>query len=318
METKQKTALITGGAGYLGSHLSKVLHNAGWKVVIYDKKFPTHFYWEESILGDILDYDLLTGVFENNEIDVVYHLAGRIEVSEGEKDPTEFWRVNVGGTTNVIHACKSYKVNKLIFSSTAGVYFSTNISISEDECTTDNHVYGNTKLACERAIQDSGLHYVIFRYFNLAGADPETEMGEDHVPETHLIPAILQNLNNFYVYGNDYNTFDGTCIRDYVHVSDVADAHLNAFKYLEKGNDSTIMNLGYGAGYSVMEIIQTIEMVTGKKVKYNIAPRRHGDPESLVADINLAKKQINFRPKYDISEIVKTCYEWEKKNKRCG
>lgn len=268
------------------------------------------------IVGDILDYPFLSGVFEVNEIDIVYHLAGRIEVSEGQKNPDEFWRVNVGGTTNVISACKENHVDKIVFSSTAGVYSPQNFPISEKDKTTNNHVYGNTKISCESAIKDSGLSYVIFRYFNLAGADPALEMGEDHEPETHLIPSILQNLNNFSIYGKDYDTFDGTCIRDYVHVSDVADAHLKTYEYLNNGNKSIILNLGWGAGYSVLEIIQTVEKVTCKKVKYNFLARRAGDPSCLVADCTLAKKLSIFSPKYDISEIVKTAYEWEKKNKR--
>ena len=160
----------------------------------------------------------------------------------------------------------------------------------------------------------SGLNYVIFRYFNLTGADPDGEFGEAHEPETHLIPRLIQNLNNFQLNGTDYNTPDGTCIRDYVHVTDVAEAHVNAAKYLLEGKESITMNLGTGRGHSILEMIQTLESVTGKKVNYTVNPRRSGDADSLVADINIAKKVLNYSPKYDIIDIIKTAYEWHNGN----
>ena len=307
-----RTALITGGSGYLGSHLSKKLKQQGWKVIILDIKEPTHSYVDAFYCGDIRRKYFLESIFQNHFVDVVFHLAGRIEVGESVKYPTEFWDVNVGGTVNVLNVMKNYGVNKIIFSSTAGVYWAGAIQIPEDECTTSNNPYSNSKMSCEYAIEDSGLNYVIFRYFNLAGADPDGEMGESNEPETHLIPRILQNLNTVEVYGNDYDTPDGTCIRDYVHVCDVVDAHLEAVKYLDNSGESGIFNLGSGVGYSVLDVIKTVEKISSKKVKYNIVPRRKGDPNHLVADITKAKTILNFNPKHDISSIIKSAYEWEK------
>lgn len=314
MEIKTRTALITGGSGYLGSFLSKKLKKEGWRVVVYDKKPPEHTYFDSLIVDDILNREMVNTVFSEENIDVVFHLAGRIEVGESEKNPTEFWEVNVGGTLIVLNAMKKHGVNKIIFSSTAGVYFSSGIMIPEDEATTNNSVYSNTKLSCEYAIEDSGLNFVIFRYFNLAGA--EDDLGENHEPETHLIPRILQNLNSFQIYGNDYDTPDGTCIRDYVHVSDVVKAHIEAVKYLDDNKENVIVNLGSGQGYSVLEIIDIIEKEIGLKVNYQIAPRREGDPSRLVADITLAKELLNYEPQHKIDSIIKSAYEWEKKRFR--
>jgi UDP-glucose 4-epimerase len=311
METKIRTALVTGGAGYLGSILSKYLKQTGWRVVIYDKKPPKHPYVDCVVVDDILNREMVNTVFSQEKIDVVFHLAARIEVGESEKHPTEFWEVNVGGTVIVLNAMKRHGVNKIIFSSTAGVYFSSSILIPEDEATINNSVYSNTKLACENAIIDSGMDFVIFRYFNLAGADDD--LGEDHDPETHLIPKILQNLNNFEIYGDEYDTPDGTCIRDYVHVLDVVEAHLKAVKYLDDKNESIILNLGTGRGYSVLEVIDVVEKVTGQKVAYSFVDKREGDPKHLVANINLAKELINYEPQYKIDTIIKSAYEWEKK-----
>ena len=263
------------------------------------------------VVDDILNREMVNTVFSQEKIDVVFHLAARIEVGESEKHPTEFWEVNVGGTVIVLNAMKKHGVNKIIFSSTAGVYFSSSILIPEDEATINNSVYSNTKLACENAIIDSGMDFVIFRYFNLAGADED--LGEDHDPETHLIPKILQNLNNFEIYGDDYDTPDGTCIRDYVHVLDVVEAHLKAVKYLDDKNESIILNLGTGRGYSVLEVIDVVEKVTGQKVAYSFVEKREGDPKHLVANINLAKELINYEPQYKIDTIIKSAYEWEKK-----
>lgn len=251
----------------------------------------------------------MDAVFYNYKFDAVFHLAGRIEVGESVKNPTEFWEQNVGSTVRVINAMKRHGSNRLFFPSTAGVYWAGSFDLSEEDLIRNNNPYANTKLACEHAIEDSGLDYTIFRYFNLAGASADGDIGEVHYPETHLIPRILQNLNNFVVNGDDYDTTDGTCVRDYVHVEDIVDAHISAF---EKGVTGTI-NLGSGVGYSIKDIINTVEKVSGKKVKYTIASRREGDPSRLVADITKAKKLLNYYPKHDISSIVKSAYEWEKK-----
>ena len=305
-----RTALITGGAGYLGSHLSKALKKAGWRTFVYVKVKPTHNYADVCEVADIRDKKSLENVFRKVKFDTVFHLAGRIEVGKSFEEPTEFWEVNTGGTVILLNLMKKYNVKKIVYSSTAGVYLSGGIQIPERECTTSNHVYGNTKLAAEYAIEDSGLKYIIFRYFNLAGADEDGEMGEDHEPETHLIPQILRNLNNFKVFGNDYSTNDGTCIRDYVHVADVADAHILAANYLDGNNSSEIVNLGTGKGYSILDIISLIESHLKVKVNYTIVPRREGDPDSLVANVNFASKLLNFKCRYDIIDIIKTAYKW--------
>ena len=280
----------------------------GWDVILYDIKPPLHTYCDTIIIDDILNRNMVQTVFQNNKIDVVFHLAGRIEVGLSFEEPTKFWEVNVGGTLIVLDAMKNHGCDTIFFSSTAGVYFCGRIPVDEDECTIDNSVYSNTKLCCERAIEDSGLNYVIFRYFNLAGADDE--LGENHEPETHLIPLILGNLNNVTINGDDYSTPDGTCVRDYVHVLDVVDAHIEALNLEEK---NILVNLGSGVGYSNLEVVQTIEKITGEKVNYKIGPRREGDPDFLVANINLAKKLLNYEPKHDIESIIKTAYAWQKK-----
>lgn len=309
---ENKTALITGGSGYLGSHLSKALKKSGWRTFVYDIKEPKHNYADMCEVADIRDRNALENVFRRVKFDTVFHLAGRIEVGESYKEPTEFWEVNTAGTAILLNCMKKYNVNNIVYSSTAGVYLSGGRTIPETECTTNNHVYGNTKQASEYAIEDSGLNYVIFRYFNLAGADEDSEMGEDHEPETHLIPKILRNLNNFEIFGDDYPTPDGTCIRDYVHVSDVAEAHILASEYLNKGNKSQIINLGTGKGHSILEIISLIESQLNLKVNYTVLPRRKGDPDSLVANSNLAKEVLHFECKRDIIDIIKTAYNWHR------
>ena len=212
---------------------------------------------------------------------------------------------------------KFWGVQNIVYSSTAGVYESKKDAIKEDDKVNPmNNPYAASKYSAELAIRLSGVNYVIFRYFNLAGADPENEMGECHEPETHLIPRILQNLNNFTINGNNYDTPDGTCIRDYVHVTDIAEAHSDAGKYLLNGGKSTVMNLGTGQGLSILQVINELEKVTGKKVNYTVQPRRSGDADSLIADISLAREVLNYRPKYDIMTILETAYKWQTSNEK--
>lgn len=310
-----KTALITGVSGYLGSHLSKELKKSGFKVVGLDIKHTRSRYVDIYHLADVCKEDQLNEIFSRVKIDIVFHLAGRIEVGESVENPTEFYHVNVGGTCQLLNVMKKHGVNNIVYSSTAAVYKTKDTPLVEtDETTVFNSPYGGTKLCAEYAIRQSGLNYIIFRYFNLAGADEELEFGENHVPETHLIPKIYQNLNNFKIYGNDYPTLDGTCIRDYVHVSDVAEAHLLAADYLLENKKSTILNLGTNTGYSVKEIVHLIEDIIGKEVECEVYPKRPGDPPKLTADISLASKVLNYRPKRDIIKILKTAYDWQNKN----
>jgi UDP-glucose 4-epimerase len=313
MEFKNKNVLVTGGSGYLGSHLCKQLLKNRYKVHIYDNKKPYHDYYTEYHYGDIKDIIKLDQTFDKvGDWDFIFHLAARIEVGESEKNPIDFWTTNVGGTINVLETMKKYNCKKIIFSSTAGVYWPSEMPIKETECIVNNSVYSSTKQASEMAIKDSGFKYVIFRYFNLAGADPDGELGELHNPETHLIPTIFQKLNNFNINGNDYNTRDGTCIRDFVHVNDVVDAHLLAMKYLDEDNQSNCFNLGIGKGYSVLDIVKRIESLLDIKIDYKLADRRKGDPDSLVADVSLVKKVLGFDPKHNIDSILKSAYDWHK------
>jgi UDP-glucose 4-epimerase len=311
-----KTALITGASGYLGSHLAKTLKKSGWKVVGLDIKHTDNKYLDFFQPADVRNADDLHYLFDRIDIDTVFHLAGRIEVGESVKYPQLFFDHNTNGTNVLLDVMKFFGVKNIIYSSTAGVYKSKYMPLDEcAEIEPMNNPYAASKFAAELEIRHSSLNYVIFRYFNLAGADPELEMGECHNPETHLIPRILQNLNSFTIYGKDYDTPDGTCIRDYVHVSDVAEAHLLAADYLSK-NPSRIFNLGTGIGYSVQDIVNLIGKLTDEKITYSFGDRRPGDPPFLVADIKYASEVLQYRPKHDIVSIIKTAYEWQTKYDR--
>lgn len=311
IQLKRKRVLVTGGSGYLGGHICKQLLKNRYEVHIFDRKKPYHDYYTKFHIGDIRDQSKLYDIFcVGSSFDFVIHLASRIEVGESQKDPTEFWSINVGGTINLIHTMKQFECNKIIFSSTAAVYLPSEFPMSESQPINKNSVYGNTKYVCEMAIQDSGLHHVIFRYFNLAGADPEGDLGELHNPETHLIPILIRKKEDFTILGNNFNTKDGTAVRDYVHVSDVADAHILAMQYLLNGNKSECFNMGSGEGHSILDIIHKVEKVLGLDVNYKFGERRDGDPDCLVADINLVKEVLGFKPKHDIDSIIKTAYNW--------
>lgn len=307
-----KTALITGVSGYLGSHLAKALKKSGWKVVGIDTKHTDNQYIDLFHPCDVRDGESLHLLFDKVNIDTVFHLAGRIEVGESVKYPQTFFDNNTHGTNVLLDVMKFWGVKKIVYSSTAGLYKSKDTEISEtDELNPMNNPYAASKYSAELEIRLSEMNYVIFRYFNLAGADPDNEMGECHEPETHLIPRILQNLNNFTIYGNDYDTPDGTCVRDYVHVSDVADAHVLAAEHLMNNNHSQILNLGTGRGYSVQDIVNLVKKITGQEVKYRYESRRAGDPPFLFADVSLAEKVLTYRPKHDIVSIIRTAYNWQ-------
>lgn len=312
-----RKALVTGGSGYLGSHLSKALKKAGYYTICFDIKTPQNdLYWDVYYSGDIRSTQDLSRVFTNWKPDIVFHLAGRIEVGESVEHPEEFWEVNVGGTCNLLRTMRNFDVCDIVYSSTAGVYDSQFTSLSEKDEVRNNNPYANSKYAAECAIRDAKVNHIIFRFFNLAGADPDGEMGEMHEPETHLIPLIFKSLNNeeFVIYGNDYNTIDGTCIRDYVHVSDVADAHILADIYLQKHytNQPSLFNLGVGRGHTVIEVIQAAEKELNITVPYKIGKKREGDPLRLVANADFAKRYLNFHPKHDLNSILRTAYQWHK------
>jgi len=311
-----RKALVTGGSGYLGSHLAKALKKAGYYTVCFDIKTPqTDLYWDVYSPGDIRSYQDLNRVFVNWTPDVVFHLAGRIEVGESVLHPEEFWDINVAGTCNLLNTMKKFGVSNIVYSSTAGLYRPQFTTLSEKAEVGSNNPYANSKYAAECAIRDSSMNHIIFRFFNLSGADPDGEMGELHEPETHLIPLMFKSLNNtekFIVNGNSYNTIDGTCIRDYVHVSDVADAHVLADNYLQTKykNQPTLFNLGLGKGYTIFEVMNIAQSELDIQIIYEIGKKRKGDPTRLVANIDLAKEYLNFKPKHDLKSILKTAYNW--------
>ena len=315
---RPKKALVTGGSGYLGSHVCKLLKQHGWKVHVLDVREPDHKYFDFLHLNDVCDFESLKKVFWfHQHFDVVFHFAGKIEVGESVEKPTYYFRHNVSGTCNLLNVMQLFGCENIIYSSTAGLYKSKDTPLLEDdELCPDNNPYAGSKYVSEIAIRQSQLNYIIFRYFNLAGADQEGDIGENHYPETHLIPKILQNLNNFEIYGKDYETEDGTCIRDFVHVSDVAEAHIKAANHLLEGKKSYVMNLGTGIGYSVSEIVETVEKVTNEKITTKVLPRRPGDPPKLVSNIELSKKILDYQPKHDITSIIKTAYHWEKHGRK--
>lgn len=316
-----RTAFVTGGAGYLGSHLAKALKQAGYYTFCFDIKYPADKkYWDNYTYGDVRNRDDLLDAFNHLRLafdkipDVVFHLAGLIEVGESVKNPIDFWQTNVGGTCTLLSVMESFHVNNIVYSSTAGLYRPQFTSLSEKAEIGSNNPYANSKYAAECAIRDSKMNHVIFRFFNLAGADPDGEMGESHEPETHLIPRMFESLNNddFYIYGNDYNTTDGTCIRDYVHVSDVAAAHILADEYMQTPytNQPRTFNLGTGKGHSVLEVIQTAVTELDIPINYLFKPRRDGDPSRLVANCDAAKRYLNFKPKHNLKSILRTAYNW--------
>ncbi|BCS81587.1 UDP-glucose 4-epimerase GalE [Anaerocellum diazotrophicum] len=315
--------LVTGGAGYIGSHMVWLLIEKGYDVVVIDNLEKGH---KKAVLGgkfyngDLKDKEFLEKVFAENDISAVIHFAASSLVGESVQNPIKYYYNNVYGTLNLVDTMIKHNVKKLVFSSTAAVYGEPeNIPILEEDKTQPTNPYGETKLAIEKMLKwmdiAYGLKFVSLRYFNVAGSHPDGIIGEDHNPETHLIPIVLQTAlgirEKVIVYGNDYNTKDGTCIRDYIHVVDLCDAHLKAMEYLEKNNKSEIFNLGNGMGFSVMEVIEKASEVVGKKIPYEIGPRRAGDPSILVASSQKAQKLLGWQQKYNSLEtIISTAWKW--------
>jgi UDP-glucose 4-epimerase len=317
--------LVTGGAGYIGSHTVAELIANHEEVIIVDNLYQGH---KEAVLGgklyvgDIRDKEFLDQVFKENTIDAVIHFAANSLVGESMKDPAKYYHNNVYGTLCLLEKMNEYGVNKIVFSSTAATYGEPeNVPILETDRTFPTNTYGETKLAMEKMMKwfdtAHGVKYVSLRYFNACGAHESGEIGEDHNPETHLIPLILQvplgKRPHISVFGEDYPTPDGTCIRDYLHVSDLADAHLLAVKHLRVGGDSSVYNLGNGKGFSVKEVIDTARKVTGHPIPVSIEGRRAGDPASLVASSEKVKQELGWTPKRDSLEyIIETAWKWHK------
>jgi len=319
--------LVTGGAGYIGSHANKELNSAGYETVVLDNMSYGHedfLKWGVLEKVDLADLESLRNVFQKYEIDAVMHFAAFTYVGESVEDPQKYYLNNLRNTLNLLQVMNEFKVRKLVFSSTCATYGNPQeIPITETHPQNPISPYGKGKFMVEKVLEDYsaayGLCYVSLRYFNAAGADPEGDIGERHNPETHLIPLILDaaigKRDDIKIFGTDYSTPDGTCIRDYIHVTDLADAHIKALKYLENGGKSEVFNLGNGNGFSVREVIEEARKVTGKKIKATETGRRPGDPPILVGSSDKARKILKWKPKYDdLSKIISTAWEWHKKD----
>lgn len=320
------TVLVTGGAGYVGSHCCKAFARAGWTVVTYDnlsRGWREFVQWGDLIEGDIMDPAGLKAAMEAVRPDAVAHFAAFAYVGESVSDPGLYYRNNTLGTLNILDAMVEAGIDKLIFSSTCATY-GVPETVPMDEAIPQNPInpYGWSKLFVEKILDDydraHGLKSVKLRYFNAAGADFDVETGERHEPETHLIPLALQGqLKDGFeltVFGDDFDTRDGTCVRDYIHVMDLADAHLRALDYLQDGHPSNVFNLGTGTGTTVMEIVEAVERVSGAPVRRKVGPRREGDPPALVASARKALEVLGWEPKHsDIDTIIQTAWAWHQK-----
>jgi UDP-glucose 4-epimerase len=320
------TILITGGAGYIGSHVCKELLRQGHQPIVYDnlqsghRKAAQHARFIE---GDLADSRKLRGTFQSFSIDAVMHFAADCQVGESVENPLKYFNNNVKNSLQLAEMMMEFNIRKLIFSSSAAVYGEPKkIPILEEHPCLPVNPYGETKWIFEKVLQRlheaKKLDYISLRYFNAAGADPEGELGEDHSPETHLIPICLKAVltgNSIPIYGTDYDTSDGTCIRDYIHVTDLALAHILALQKLEQGRSSGIYNLGNGNGYSVKEVVDAIRKATKKKVPMVESPRRPGDPPRLVASSFKIRNELGWTPTYpDLEIIVETAWRWHRKH----
>lgn len=323
--------LVTGGAGYIGSHCVMALLENNNDVVIFDNLSTGHIETVQTLQkygnvefqqGDLTNFDDINSVFKKFNIEKVVHFAAFSQVGESVVNPQKYYINNVCGTINLLRAMLENKVKKIVFSSTAATYGEP-VYIPIDEKHPQNPInpYGQSKLMIEKIMDDYdkayGLKSVRLRYFNVAGADLKSRIGEWHDPETHLIPNILKSTFNngktFQMFGDDYDTKDGTCVRDYINVEDLAQAHLLALKYLDEGGATNYFNLGTNDGNTVKEVFAACEKVTQKDIPVEMRPRRAGDPASLVADNNKAKENLNWNPKHTLEESIQSAYSWEEK-----
>ncbi len=319
--------LITGGAGYIGSHMVKTLGEmGGHDIIVYDNLSTGHrelVLYGNLVEGDLADSKTLDTLFKNEQFDAVLHFAAHIVVPESIANPIKYYRNNFSNALNLINACVTHNVNKFIFSSTAAVYgIAENNPLTEASPLLPINPYGGSKAMVEQALKDvsiaSDMRYVSLRYFNVAGADREARIGQKYKEPTHLITLALRTALGqrefLEIFGTDYTTPDGTCIRDYIHVDDLIDAHVLALDYLSSNNQSDIFNCGYGTGFSVKEVVEKIKKVTGVDFTAKEVGRRPGDPPALVADSSKIKKELGWKPRFDsLDYIIKTAWEWEKK-----
>jgi len=315
--------LVTGGAGYIGSHTCKALHRAGFDPISYDNLGRGNVEavkWGPLEVGDLTDTAHLRETFARYRPQAVIHFAAFAYVGESSADPALYYQNNVGGTAALLDVMRESSISKIVFSSTCAVYgVPSIIPIAEESPMAPLNPYGATKMICERMLRDCALafplSFIALRYFNAAGADPDGEIGECHVPETHAIPLLLNaaagESSAFTIYGHDYATADGTCVRDYIHVADLADAHVKASRALLEGAESTAFNLGTGRGWSVRELVRTVREVTGCDVPIVVGGRRPGDPPALVADAARVRHRLEWQPQYgDLSTQVRHAWAW--------
>jgi UDP-arabinose 4-epimerase len=321
-----KHVLVTGGAGYIGSHACKALAAAGYVPVSFDNLVYGHEWavrWGPFEKGDVLDRVALDAVIEKYRPVAVMHFAAFAYVGESVENPGKYYRNNVVGSLNLLEAMRDHGVDKFIFSSTCATYgVPSVVPIPETHPQSPINPYGASKLMIEQMLRDfdaaHGLRSISLRYFNAAGADPDGETGESHDPETHLIPLVLDAVAGLrpeiVVYGDDYGTPDGTCIRDYIHVTDLADAHVLALAALEAGAKTTAYNLGNGRGFSVKEVIDTARQVTGREILVRMGSRRPGDPPRLVGDATRIRQELGWRPQHaDLADMIGTAWKWHQR-----
>lgn len=319
--------LVVGGAGYIGSHFVKLALEEQHEVIVIDNLATGHrnavSKQADFHQGDLRDKEFMSTIFVNNKIDAVIHFAASSLVGESMKDPLKYFDNNVYGTIVLLQMMAKYGVKKIVFSSSAATYGSHEVMpITEEFQTVPTNPYGETKLMMEQIMKWADvahdIKYVSLRYFNVAGASSDATIGEDHNPETHLIPIVLQvplqKRDFITIFGSDYNTFDGTCIRDYIHVEDLAEAHIKALEYLEKRNPSDIFNLGSESGYSNLQIVETAREVTSHPLPMKLGDRRPGDPDKLVAAYQKAERILGWKPKKDITEIIRTAWAYHQKH----
>jgi UDP-glucose 4-epimerase len=323
------TILVTGGAGYIGSHAVLALQDAGYEVVILDNLVYGHRELVETVLkvelieGDIANRTLLDQIFQSREIAAVMHFAAYAYVGESVSQPAKYYRNNVVGTLTLLEAMCDAGIKNFVFSSTCATYgVPEQIPVVENQRQQPINPYGMTKLMVEHILDDFdhayGLKSVRFRYFNAAGADPEGRLGEDHSPETHILPLVLLTAmgkrDSISIYGTDYDTPDGTCIRDYIHVSDLAQAHVLGLEYLLKGGNTDVFNLGNGQGFSIRKVIEAARVVTGRPIPVTLADRRPGDPPVLVGSGEKAQRILGWQPEYaDLKTILAHAWQWHQK-----
>ena len=318
--------LIVGGAGYIGSHMNKILNQRGIETLVLDNLVYGHHEavkWGKFVEGDLANVSLLDRIFIEYPIEAVMHFSAYAYVGESVEKPEKYYNNNVVNTLHLLDAMRRHDVKYFIFSSTCATYGEPEkMPIVEDMPQNPINPYGRTKLMVEKILEDYhrayGLNYCALRYFNAAGADPACEIGELHDPETHLIPLVLDaaigKRKSISVFGTDYPTLDGTCVRDYIHINDLADAHIRALEYIRKNDCSEKFNLGNGCGYSVKEIIEMARKVTGKKIPVVYAERRPGDPPELIGSAEKAKRILGWEPKFDLESIMQTAWAWHQKH----